>query len=110
RPFRKSTTCDIPDSSVLKLHDSRLSTSKCYQDSQTPSLSPKNVVSMNRIRSQTRRFSLVKIDPPDDEIKINKRSADQVPSSPNLIQKLLFRQFNPKTRPYSMAVTEEEDS
>jgi hypothetical protein len=26
-------------------------------------------------------------------------------ASPNLIQKLLFRQFNPKTRPYSLGIS-----
>ncbi len=111
RQFCKSTTCDISSDEILP-NETNLESSKS-----TP---------MNRTRHGcARRFSLVKLEvtPGDSHtlttgfiywkktlfqtsIYSNKddSKASAPSSSPNLIQKLLFRQFSPKTRPYSVAI------
>ena len=81
--------------------------------------------SMNKPRNNnSRRFSIVKFELPSFNSNSTKglhkyiylnlinpfiykdEHKSTIPSSsPNLIQKLLFRQFNPKTRPYSMGIS-----
>ncbi|CAF2508563.1 unnamed protein product [Rotaria sp. Silwood2] len=98
RRFRKSTTCDISSDEVLPDENS-LDSSKS-----TP---------MNRMRhGGTRRFSLIKLELPTGDS--NPSSTDdikgQIPSaSPNLLQKLLFRQFSPKTRPCSTGISSDDN-
>lgn len=73
---------------------------------------------MHRTRAGTRRFSLVKLETPSstgerEQPSLERRSLSVLDdgksalptSSPNMIQKLLFRQFSPKTRPCSMALS-----
>ncbi|CAF1339775.1 unnamed protein product [Rotaria magnacalcarata] len=98
RRFRKSTTCDISSDEILP-DENNLESSKS-----TP---------MNRMRhSGMRRFSLVKLELPtgDSNTSLTDDSKGSIPSSsPNLIQKLLFRQFSPKTRPYSTGVSSDDN-
>jgi hypothetical protein len=111
RQFCKSTTCDI-SSDDISPNENNLESSKS-----TP---------MNRIRhGGTRRFSLVKLEVTSGDsntlttgfihwkilfisswltFNLDDSKAPAPSSSPNLIQKLLFRQFSPKTRPYSSAI------
>ncbi|CAF1034521.1 unnamed protein product [Adineta ricciae] len=66
---------------------------------------------MNRPRpGGTRRFSLVKLETPAGDSNTLSTDDSKTSTSPNLIQKLLFRQFSPKTRPYSMAITSDENT
>ncbi|CAF3472505.1 unnamed protein product [Rotaria sp. Silwood1] len=99
RRFRKSTTCDISSDEVLP-DENNLESSKS-----TP---------MNRIRhGGTRRFSLVKLELPtgDSNASSTDDGKSQIPSSsPNLIQKLLFRQFSPKTRPCSTGISSDDSA
>ncbi|CAF1205137.1 unnamed protein product [Rotaria sordida] len=98
RRFRKSTTYDISSDEVLS-SENNLESSKS--------------TSMNRIRhGGIRRFSLVKLELPagDSSTSPTDDSKGQIPSSsPNLIQKLLFRQFSPKTRPCSTALSSDDN-
>ena len=81
--FRKSTTCDTSTDEI-------------------PTNEHRFFPSMNKIRGR-RRFSLVKFElPPTDS---NGRKDSITNPSPNLLQKLLFRQFSPKTRPYSSGIS-----
>ena len=112
RHFRKSTTCDISSEENFS--------SDLSQDSA-------RTTPMNRTRQTgLRRFSLVKLEASASDpntLANGKTSASSLVSSslferafpdenrtslmsnsPNLIQKLLFRQFSPKTRPCSMAM------
>jgi hypothetical protein len=67
---------------------------------------------MNRTRhGGPRRFSLVKLEVTSRDSNTLTTDDSKIPapsSSPNLIQKLLFRQFSPKTRPYSTAITSDD--
>ncbi len=109
RQFRKSSTCDISSDGILSNEINSEFTKS------TP---------MNRIRhSGTRRFSLVKLEVPSGDSNSStpgwkiflknrfflfmfcNKDDSKTSSSPNLIQKLLFRQFSPKIRPYSMAIS-----
>ena len=111
RHFRKSTTCDLSSEENLSSDISQDSTKT------TP---------MNRTRQTgLRRFSLVKLETSASDSttfangkkeiiivpfsSIDKSFPDETKTSvmnnsPNLIQKLLFRQFSPKTRPCPMAI------
>lgn len=110
RQFRKSTTCDISSDEI--------------QSNENNSESSKSTPMSRTRHGGTRRFSLVKLEvTPGDSNSltpglnqffffISNRlfSTDDLKSSapstsPNLIQKLLFRQFSPKTRPYPTAIT-----
>ncbi|CAF1155515.1 unnamed protein product [Adineta steineri] len=93
RQFRKSSTCDISTDEILSKANS-------FESTKT---SP-----MSRIRhAGTRRFSLVKLELPSGDSTTDDLKTS---TSPNLIQKLLFRQFSPKTRPYSMTIPSDNNA
>ncbi|CAF1275538.1 unnamed protein product [Adineta steineri] len=95
--FRRSTTYDISSEEI---------------ESNENKIIPTKITSMNKKRTQySRRLSLVKFEL--SSVNSNGTKDEQKPTvpscSPNLIQKLLFRQFSPKTRPYAIGVSSDDN-
>ncbi|CAF1131961.1 unnamed protein product [Rotaria magnacalcarata] len=88
---QKSRTCNLTSEAILP-NEHKLIASKS--------------TSMYKKRThRSRRFSLVKFESPNVDSNGTKDEPKSTATSTslNLIQKLLFRQINPKTRPYSMS-------
>ncbi|CAF0765306.1 unnamed protein product [Rotaria sordida] len=86
---QKSTTCNKSSEEILS-HEFKFI--------------PSNLITMNKKRNnRSRRFSLAKVE--ILTVNSNRTKDEQKSTAPstslNIIQKLLFRQINPKTRPYS---------
>ncbi|UJR23904.1 hypothetical protein I4U23_026876 [Adineta vaga] len=98
RHFRRSTTYDIP-SDENELNEN--------------TIIPPKLTSMNKIKNRyTRRLSLVKFElSPTNSMGSKDEHRSIIPScSPNLIQKLLFKQFSTKTRPYTIGISSDDNT
>ncbi|CAF3293767.1 unnamed protein product [Rotaria socialis] len=95
---QKSRTCNLTSDAILS-NEHKLIASKS--------------TSMYKKRNhRSRRFSLVKFESSSADSNGTKDEPKPTATSTslNLIQKLLFRQINPKTRPYSMGISSDENT
>ncbi|CAF0904226.1 unnamed protein product [Adineta ricciae] len=98
RNFRRSTTYDLPSDD---------------NDSNENTFVPSKLSSMSKLRNRySRRLSLVKFElSPTNSCAMKDEHKSIIPScSPNLIQKLLFKQFSTKTRPCTIGISSDDNT